>query len=182
MQARHNVIINERTLKGYIELHKVYNEPLSDGKMGEILLKKIFPLFGVAGLLTGGMALTTLPIQIIFLPVVASTLVGVGVIQREEVKEKNEVINKYPFLDVTLSCEDLEKILIENEAIVYEDETFYRYDENIFKRKKYVEKCNEILKETTSMNYNILDYSDVPKVEMPKVKKLIHDERNRVSK
>lgn len=185
MEAK-NVIVNERTIKGYIELHKVYNEPLSDGKMGEILLKKIFPLYGVGGLVAAGLALSALPLQVVFIPVIASTLVGVGVMQHEEVKEKNEVISKYPYLDPTLSCEDLEDILVDSEAIVYDDECFYHYDENVLDRKKYVEKCEVVLKEVTSShkNYSVPNYDDIPKVEIPKVKKLgtIQDERKRISK
>ena len=58
METKQNVIINERTLKGYIELHKVYNEPLSD-TMGSVILKKIFPVYGIGGLVAAGLALTT---------------------------------------------------------------------------------------------------------------------------
>ena len=172
MEAKQNVIINERTIKGYIELHKVYNEPLSD-TMGSVMLKKIFPVYGVGGLIAAGLALTACPISVVFIPVVASTIVGVGVLQAEEVKEKKEVLKKYPFLDATLSCEDLEEILVENEAIVYDDECFYHYDEDVLSRKRYVEECEEVLKEVTSSHKNYpLNYGDVPKVEIPKVKKL----------
>lgn len=184
METKPNVIINERTIKGYIELHKVYSEPLSD-TMGNVLLKKIFPVYGVGGLAAVGLLLASLPLQVVLMPVVASTLIGVGVLQVEEVKEKNEVLSKYPYLDATLSCEDLEEILLENEAIVYDDECFYHYDETVLDRKKYIKECETVLNEVTNSHkaYSTPNYSDVPKVEIPKVKKLgtIQDARKRIS-
>ena len=173
MEAKQSVIVNERTIKGYIELLKSYTEPLSNGKFKELLLKKLLPIMGVGGLIGLVSALAfSAPVITAIMPLVAANLVGMVVVCSEEVKEREKLKEKYPYLDLTLSCEELEEMLKDSGNLVYEDECFYHYHEKTLNKENYIEECNAILEETSKIEYKNMHYKEATNMEIPKVKKL----------
>ena len=66
MEAK-NVIVNERTIKGYIELHKSYTEPLSDGIFLKVFLKKILPVIGVGAAVAVSLILFGAPVSTVII-------------------------------------------------------------------------------------------------------------------
>lgn len=165
-----DIVITAATAKGYIELYKLYMEPLQGVKFFKWMIKMIPCTLATAILIATTICIPNFPALISLSFFAIPTFKAIKSLNEEEKKEREELKQLYPYLDITVKEKELQKLLIKYELLKEKDYTYY-FDEKALERKEYIEKCDRVLNEM-KRDYNISFSSDVPKVEIPKQKKI----------